>query len=133
MAKNTPSEGFKKITYWVLTIVLALTMLNGGINDVLRNPPYYNILLQFGYPGYLSVIIGAWKLLGIIAILVPGFPRVKEWAYAGFIILLVCALSTRIATHDDSASGIFDIVFIFITAASWALRPTGRTLKGARF
>lgn len=122
------SSKARKIGYWILTALLALTMVNGGINDILKNPPNFDMLLKFGYPAYFSVIIGVWKLLGVVAILVPRFPIVKEWAYAGFIILLVCALSTRIATHDDTVGWIFDLIFIGITATSWALRPPSRKL-----
>jgi uncharacterized membrane protein len=118
----------RKIGYWFLTALIAVTMINGGINDILKNPPYFDLLLKFGYPAYFSIILGIWKLLGVVAILVPSFPIVKEWAYAGFIILLVCALSTRIATHDDTVGWIFDLIFIGITAASWALRPPSRKL-----
>ena len=133
MTNTASTSRAKKIAYWILTTLLALTMLNGGINDMLRNPPYYDMLLTFGYPGYFSIIIGVWKLLGVTAILVPRFPRVKEWAYAGFVILLVCALSTRIATNDKTIGWIFDIIYIGITTASWALRPTNRKLEGATF
>lgn len=77
-----------KIIYWVATIWLALGMLAGGVQQLLQIGSYVEIITQLGYPLYFLSILGAWKILGVIAILVPKFPLVKEWAYAGFFFAM---------------------------------------------
>jgi hypothetical protein len=74
----------KLIGYWGATAVFAFSMLNAGIGELSRNQGLVQINVQLGYPVYLLTILGVWKLLGVIALLVLGFPRLKEWAYAGF-------------------------------------------------
>ena len=73
-----------KIIYWVTTIFLSIGMLAGGIQQMLQIGGYNAIVTQLGYPLYLLSILGVWKILGVIAILIPNKPLLKEWAYAGF-------------------------------------------------
>ena len=101
----------KMIGYWATTAVVALELLAGGVTDLVHGPellfvgdPVVLVLAQLGYPVYLLTILGVWRLLGAIALLVPRFPRLKEGAYAGAFFVYVGA------------------------AASWALRPPGRIL-----
>ena len=71
--------------YWVTTALLALELVLGGVWDVLRVPQVHVIIDRLGYPPYFLVILGIWKLLGAVAVIVPRFPRLKEWAYAGVV------------------------------------------------
>ena len=121
----------KSITYWTTTILVAFFM-SGGIAQVLRLPPtidgFHRVL---GYPVYFVVILGVWKILGAIAILVPGLPRLKEWAYAGIFFDLTGAAVTNAAAADYGAYAFHIIAPLVITVlliASWALRPPSRIL-----
>lgn len=81
-----------KILYWVFTGLFAAMMLLSAIPDLLVTPDAVNIMsVQLGYPDYFIPFIGVAKVLGVIAILVPGFPRIKEWAYAGLFFDLIGA------------------------------------------
>ena len=72
-----------KIWYWVVTILFCAFMIQTSIGQVMMQPEAVNIVTGLGYPKYFVQFIGAAKVLGVIAILVPGFRRIKEWAYAG--------------------------------------------------
>ena len=73
----------KAISYWVITAMVAFFIGSGGAAELARVPGNVEGLAHLGYPVYFATIIGFWKLLGAIAIVAPGFPRLKEWAYAG--------------------------------------------------
>lgn len=85
------------IIYWVLTILFALPMLSAAVPDILVLPEAIQAFKEMGYPAYLLPFLGWAKLLGVIAILVPGFPRLKEWAYAGLIFDLLGAAYSVLA------------------------------------
>jgi uncharacterized membrane protein YphA (DoxX/SURF4 family) len=127
----------KMIAYWATTTVVALELLAGGVTDlvhggtmVVAGPPVVEILAHLGYPAYLLTILGLWKLPGGIALLVPGFPRLKEWAYAGAFFVYTGAVASGVARgRDDPATLIWvPLIFAVLTIASWALRPQSRTL-----
>lgn len=114
------------IAYWIITGLISLVLLNGGINDVFKNAPYYTILLKMGYPGYFSIILGVWKVLGVVAILIPRFPLLKEWAYAGFVFLLSGAIISHLTIGDNI---IFQIITLILVVLSWYFRPASRKVK----
>lgn len=129
----------KIIVYWVTTIVVVLELLAGGVADLIHGPallfagdPVVLILAQLGYPVYLLTILGVWRLLGAIALLVPRFPRLKEWAYAGTVIELTGASVSWMTRGGDIGSIIWPLAFAVLALVSWALRPPGRIL-GALF
>jgi len=101
--------------------------------DILRLPPFFAILEHLGYPGYFSVILGVWKVLGAAAVLAPRFPRLKEWAYAGMVFVYTGAVASRLAVGDAPVSFIGPIIFTGIVAASWVLRPSARRVLVSRF
>jgi hypothetical protein len=76
----------------------------------------------------LVLILGLWKVLGAVAVLVPGFPRLKEWAYAGFFFDLTGAAASRAFAGDGAADILAPLGFLALVAASWALRPASRRL-----
>lgn len=90
-----------KIIYWILTGLLAAMMGIGAIFDLISAPEAVEHITHIGYPEYIVPFLGAAKLLGVIAILVPGYPRLKEWAYAGLTYDLIGALYSHIAFGDD--------------------------------
>ena len=125
----------KMIGYWATTIIVALELLAGGVTDLVHGPtllfvgePVVEVLAHLGYPVYLLTILGVWRLLGAIALLVPRFPRLKEWAYAGTFIELTGAAASGAARGDDAGTLIWPLIIAALALASWALRPPSRTL-----
>ena len=87
-----------KILYWIITGLFSAFMLFSAIPDILSVPDAVTLMNHLGYPNYIIPFLGVAKLLGVIAILIPGFPRLKEWAYAGLFFDLVGATYSGIAT-----------------------------------
>ena len=127
----------KMIGYWTTTIIVTLELLVGGLTDLIHGrellfvgDPVVLVLAHLGYPLYLLSILGVWRLLGAIALLVPRFPRLKEWAYAGsFFVYAGAVASGMVRGLDDPGTFIWPpLIFAVLTLASWALRPQSRTL-----
>ncbi len=120
-------EKREKIIYWFATGLLAIGMLQSGIFAALRTKEWVDLVTGLGYPVYFLTIIGVWKILGVIAILIPRFKLLKEWAYAGFFFAMTGALFSHLANSDYAAKAIagpsFQIVFIML---SWYFRPHDR-------
>ena len=128
-SKEAKTSRLKTVAYWVSTILGPAGFVIGGFLDLTHNQQAMAAFASLGYPTYLLYILGRWKVLGAIATLLPGFPRLKEWAYAGFFFELTgAALSNDFARH-----GLMDIfsplVFLALVMASWALRPSSRRLR----
>jgi uncharacterized membrane protein YphA (DoxX/SURF4 family) len=117
-----------KIIYWIATVWLSFGMLSGGIMQVLHVKETVEGVIRLGYPSYFLTIIGIWKILGVIAVLIPKFPLVKEWAYAGFFFLMSGALFTHIANGDNFKEHIGPALFILLIAVSWYFRPADRKI-----
>ncbi len=126
--RSTPrAERNKVIAYWVTTALLAGELGLGGVWDVLKVPQVREVTDRLGYPGYFLVILGVWKLFGAIAVIVPRFPRLKEWAYAGIVFNLTGALASHMASGViGSGTLVYLVVMMGVTAASWTLRPPSR-------
>ena len=120
----------KSISYWVVTAMLAFFIGSGGAAELAHVPGNIEGLVQLGYPAYFATIIGFWKVLGAIAILAPGLPRLKEWAYAGIFFNMTGAAATGVFTHSAAWHVIVDLALTALTVASWALRPPSRRLEG---
>ena len=122
-------EKGKLITYWIATALLAIGMLQSGIFAVLRTKQWIELVTGLGYPVYFLTILGIWKILGVIAILIPRFKLLKEWAYAGFFFAMTGALVSHLACGDHSVKGIlgplFQTVFVIL---SWYFRPVDRKI-----
>ncbi|MCK6257365.1 DoxX family protein [Fictibacillus sp. KIGAM418] len=108
-----------RVWYWVFTALLAALMLAGSIPDILSVSAAVDLFNRLGYPDYLLPFLGIAKLLGVIAILVPGFPRLKEWAYAGFFFDLAGAMYSTIAVGDPFRSWIIFFVGFILIAGSY--------------
>ena len=117
----------KKIIYWVATGLLAMGMLGSGIQQLLRTKAMVDLITPLGYPVYFLTILGVWKILGVIAILMPRLQLLKEWAYAGFFFTMTGALVSHLACGDNGIKEILgpimQTVFIIL---SWYLRPADR-------
>ena len=93
-------------------------MLFTAVPDILSSPDAVKLINHLGYPNYFIPFIGVAKLLGIIAILIPGFPRIKEWAYAGLAFDLIGATYSAIATDGFQPPVLFmvlPITFLFLS------------------
>lgn len=117
-----------KIIYWIATLWLALGMLSTGIVQLLRVQAEVDNITKLGYPLYILTIIAVWKILGVIAILAPKFPLVKEWAYAGFFFTMSGAIISHLAVNDEPAQLFGPLLLLVLTVVSWYFRPAGRKL-----
>ena len=124
--KNFASGKIAKIIYWVSTAWLALGMLSTGIVQLLRVKNETDFIMELGYPDYFLTILGISKLIGVVIILIPKFPLLKEWAYAGFFFIM----SGAIFSHFASGNTIFDVLppllLLTLTVISWYFRPPTR-------
>lgn len=108
-----------KILYWVFTILICGLMLSSAVPEIIGSKQGNDFMLQLGYPAYINPFLGVCKLLGIIALLVPGFPKIKEWAYAGFTFDLLGATYSIIAKGTPFSGWVFMLLFLAILAASY--------------
>jgi len=120
----------RTIAYWVTTVLLGLGYLAGGYGDLVQPEGFADETARLGYPSSFFRILGVWKLLGAVVILLPGLPRAKEWAYAGFVINLTGAAAAHVSISDPPTDLIPPAVMLAFAAASWALRPASRRLAG---
>lgn len=117
-----------KIIYWTSTIFLSFGMLAGGIQQMLQIGGYNEIITQLGYPLYLLSILGTWKILGVIVILMPKKILIKEWAYAGFFFVMSGAMISHIAVGQSIAEALPSIILLLVTVISWSFRPNDRKI-----
>jgi uncharacterized membrane protein YphA (DoxX/SURF4 family) len=122
----------RTVGYWITTIVIAFAFLSGGAAYLARQHDTVEGMTHLGYPLYFLTLLGLWKLLGGIALLVPRFPRLKEWAYAGIFFDLTGATWSHAAAGDDLRHVVVPLVLAAILIASWALRPPSRVLGEIR-
>lgn len=118
-----------KIIYWVATCWLSLGMVSTAIVQLIKmEEEVQKTSLQLGYPGYFLTIIGVWKLLGVFTILIPKYPLVKEWAYAGFVFVMTGALFSHFALGDPASEYFGPVLLLVLTLVSWYFRPAERRL-----
>ena len=115
-----------KIIYWIATVWLALGMLSTGIVQVIKMNEEAAKMAHLGYPNYLLTLLGVWKVLGVIAILIPKFPLLKEWAYAGFFFSMSAAVFSHIAVGDGAKELFGPVLLLGLTVVSWYYRPVDR-------
>ena len=118
-----------KIIYWVATVWLSLGMLSTGLVQLIRVKEETEVILNLGYPLYFLTILGVSKLLGVIAILIPKTPLLKEWAYAGFIFTMVGALYSHLAMQSHAGEFFPPLLLLILTLVSWYFRPGERKLN----
>lgn len=120
-----------KIAYWFFTCWLALGMVSTGIVQLIRKPDEVENFTGLGYPLYLMTLIGLWKLLGTVAVFVPKFPLLKEWAYAGFFFTMSGAAISHVASGHSIGKTLPPLLLLALTVISWYLRPADRkTVSG---
>lgn len=119
---------FRTGAYWVVTGVVAGECVVGGAMDLFRMPPFYPMLIELGYPGYLATIMGTAKIIAAVVLLAPAMPRLKEWAYAGVLINMIGAAASQVAMHQALSSVLAPAMFAGLAILSWAWRPSARRL-----
>ena len=117
-----------KIIYWVSTVWLALGMTSGGIVQLIQMKEETDMMTRLGYPNYLLLILGTWKILGVIAVLIPKFPLLKEWAYAGFFFSMTGAAISHMIIGDPVSDILPSTLLIILTLVSWYFRPADRKI-----
>ena len=120
-------EKLNKIVYWVVTLWLSLGMLSTGIVQLIQEETTVELMTDMGFPIFFLTILGVGKVLGVIAILIPGFPLLKEWAYAGFVYIVAGAAYTYVAVGNYGDLYHLGLMAVLI-AVSWYWRPTSRSL-----
>jgi hypothetical protein len=121
-------EKRKLIWYWIITAILSFCIFTGGLFQALQLKGVVQGFKPLGYPNYFISIIGVWKVLGIIAILIPNFKLLKEWAYAGIFFAMTGAVISHIASNDVHVQIIAPFLLAIFTVLSWYLRPADRKI-----
>jgi len=121
-------EKRKKLWYWIITAVLSFCIFSGGLAQTVQVKEVIDGFKPLGYPVYFISLIGIWKMLGVIAILIPGFKLLKEWAYAGIFFVMSGAVISHIASGDVSVKIISPVLLAVFTVLSWYLRPASRKI-----
>jgi hypothetical protein len=117
-----------KFIYWIATIWLALGMLSSGIVQLLHVKEEVAFIIELGYPSYFLTILGIWKIMGVVALLIPKFPLLKEWSYAGFFFAMSGALFSHIIAGNP-VNELFPSLFLLVlTIVSWYFRPADRKI-----
>jgi uncharacterized membrane protein YphA (DoxX/SURF4 family) len=115
-----------KIIYWVSTIWLALGMLSTGVVQLLQVKDEVEFITGIGYPVYFLTILGIWKILGVAALLIPKFPLLKEWAYAGFFFVMSGAIFSHIAVGNSISDMAPALLLLVLDVVSWYFRPANK-------
>jgi hypothetical protein len=115
-----------KIIYWIATLWLALGMVSTGIVQLLKIKEEVEMMHQLGYPRYFLTLLGIWKILGVITILIPKYPLLKEWAYAGFFFAMSGAVFSHLAIGDDLIALFGPVLLLVLIVVSWYFRPAER-------
>lgn len=117
-----------KIIYWVATLWLSLGMTATGIVQVIKMKEEVDMMHHLGYPIYFLTLLGIWKILGVIAVLIPKFTLLKEWAYAGFFFAMSGAVFSHLASGDEIITLFGPVLLLVLTIVSWYFRPLERKL-----
>ena len=126
------AHGIRIIAYWTFTVLLVFELAAGSLWNLLQIEWVRVQLNYLGYPLYFAYISGVWQIGGATAIIVPGFPRIKEWAYAGSFFQFSGAVASHLAAGDSVGAWLTPLVFSTFVILSWALRPADRRLPNAR-
>ena len=126
--KTSHASKTTKVIYWIATIWLSLGMVSSAIVQLIGMKEEVDMITRLGYPVYFMTILGVWKMLGVIAVLVPGFSLLKEWAYAGFFFAMSGALISHIIVGDPLKEIFPPVLLLILIAVSWYLSPHRKNL-----
>jgi DoxX-like family len=126
------SVRWRSVGYWLATVAVAAELGLGGIWDIQRLPMVLDLVTHLGYPSYFLVLLGSWKVLGAVALLVPRRALLKEWAYAGAFFTYTGAIVSHLTTGYDLGELRLLAILTALTVLSWALRPPSRRTPTTR-
>ncbi|CAN5623086.1 DoxX family protein [soil metagenome] len=118
-----------KIIYWIVTIWLALGLVSTGAVQLFRGKEGaggLDIVTHLGYPAYILTLLGALKMLAVIALLIPAFPLMKEWTYAGVCFMMTGAIFSHIASGNPILEIFPSLLLLILAVISWYFRPVDR-------
>ncbi|MFI1912760.1 DoxX family protein [Nocardia sp. NPDC020380] len=121
----------RRILYRTATAAVVAEAAVGGWWDIARVSYVRDIVVHLGYPTYLLVILGVWKMLAAIVLVLPGWPLVKEWAYAGTVFVYTGAIASHLTVRYDRWEVALLSALVLLTVVSWALRPPDRRPAGS--
>jgi hypothetical protein len=120
-----------KIIYWIATIWLALGMVSTALVQLFKakaGQGGVDMITHLGYPVYFLTILGVWKIFGAVTVLIPKFPVLKEWAYAGFLFAMTGAIFSHIIVGDSAVEMLPSLLLLVLTMVSWYFRPANRKM-----
>lgn len=117
-----------QIAFRITTMMTVLAFAGSGFGNLLRHEHIASDMAAMGYPSFFMTLLGCWKVLGAIAVAIPGAPRLKEWAYAGMFFDLSGAALSRAASGFGTTHVVVPLVLCASLVTSWALRPPSRRL-----
>ena len=127
----------RTIVYWGATTGIGLETLVGGVTDLahgrellLVGRPVADVVTGLGYPVYVLTLLGVVKIPGALVVLLPGWLRLKEWAYAGIVFELLGAAASNVVQGPHLGDAATILVLAGLALLSWALRPPNRILGG---
>lgn len=118
----------KNLTYWITTLLVGGFMTFAAISYLSHDPKVMGAFASLGYPAYFPIFLGLAKVLGVVALLIPGTPLLKEWAYAGFTFTFVGAIYSHMASNQPNAV-LLPALSLLVLAISYASRPAERRLS----
>jgi hypothetical protein len=124
-----------KIIYWIATIWLALGMVSTALVQLFKakaGQGGVDMITHLGYPVYFLTILGVWKIFGAVTVLIPKFPVLKEWAYAGFLFAMTGAIFSHIIVGDSAAEILPSLLLLVLTMVSWHFRPADRKMVSVK-
>ncbi|WP_067834641.1 DoxX family protein [Nocardia lijiangensis] len=129
---NRNSSRIRPIAFWVTTLVIVFELVAGSVWNLLPIEWIEIQLQHLGYPHFFAYVLGAWQVGAAVAIIAPGLPLIKEWAYAGSFFLWSGAVASHLAVGDGIESWSGAMIFAICAIASWMLRPADRRLPRMR-
>jgi len=117
-----------RIIYWIATLWLSLGMISTGLVQLLHVKKEIAYIVEMGYPPYFLTLLGIWKILGVVAVLMPRLPILKEWAYAGFAFSMTGAIYSHLAVSNPAVRIFPPLLLLALTVISWYFRPAERRL-----
>lgn len=118
-----------KIIYRIATLWLALGMLSTGIVQLIKMDAEVKNFSHLGYPIYLLTLLGVWKIMGVVALLTPKLPILKEWAYSGFFFAMSGAIYSHLVIADLGKELFGPTLLLILTVVSWYFRPADRKIS----
>jgi len=124
---DKPRHRYRAIIYWTSTGIIVLQTAAAAVLDLWQEPGFAQVITDLGYPLYVMTILGVWRVLAVIALVIPQQPVLKEWAYAGLFFSSTGAAASHFIMNNPSEA-LYPLAFTLILVLSWCFRPDSRAL-----